>query len=256
MNVILQNVNTPEVRAISHACLLEDIPVHRTSLEMLRELFDFKQELKSGDFLPVGSVEFLREVFKIIGVNPPNGIGYLDLMKDFLNRDFEICNVSHALYTTEKFFIKPVNTKIFNGFVYDPLKPIEEYDEHDREQIEIIKGMSPFQSLIRFPVVEFQSEYRIYVDEKEIMGYARYDPYGLDDAPEPDWNIVNDMINTYNCKTTYALDVGVLVDGRTTLVEINDAWAIGLYGKALTPKQYLHFLNKRWQTILPKKLEN
>jgi len=52
----------------------------------------------------------------------------------------------------------------------------------------------------------------------------------------------------------YTLDVGRLSTGGTALVETNDAWAIGLYGKALTPRVYLDFLGKRWKSIVEKHL--
>ena len=42
--------------------------------------------------------------------------------------------------------------------------------------------------------------------------------------------------------------------GKTVLVEVNDAWAIGLYGRALDPKDYLNFLGNRWKTIVQKEL--
>lgn len=255
MNILLQNVNTPEVRAISHACMLEDIKVHRVGLEMLRDLNMFGHELLTGEFLPVGSVEFVRAAFNVIGMEEPNMASSYTVLDKFLHRKMTKDNVSLLSYllinptNDVKLFIKPVQTKLFNGFVFESSKKDEEYDEHDREQLKIIDDLNPFTELLYFEYVEFVSEYRVYVDEKTIIGYARYDPDGADDAPEPDWEVVNEMINEYNSSTTYALDVGVLKNGKTALVEVNDAWAIGLYGKALTPKQYLEFLAKRWNDM-------
>src|SRR3546814_7795613 len=70
------------------------------------------------------------------------------------------------------------------------------------------------------------------------LGWARYDPDGADDAPLPDAHDVQQMIRdhhkgealqerTHLC--AYSLDVGVLDSGQTALVEVNDAWALGLY---------------------------
>jgi hypothetical protein len=47
----------------------------------------------------------------------------------------------------------------------------------------------------------------------------------------------------------FACDVGVLSNGLTAIVEINDAWAIGLYGKCLQPREYTDFLFTRWKSI-------
>ena len=50
----------------------------------------------------------------------------------------------------------------------------------------------------------------------------------------------------------YALDVGVLSDGRTALVEVNDGYAIGFYGK-VTPARadaYLRLLVARYEQLI------
>lgn len=49
----------------------------------------------------------------------------------------------------------------------------------------------------------------------------------------------------------FAMDVGVLASGETSLVELNDAWAIGLYDQSITPIAYFFWLLKRW-TLMKK----
>jgi hypothetical protein len=71
----------------------------------------------------------------------------------------------------------------------------------------------------------------------------------LDDAPIPDGHFIEQCLAALPFDYPVTLDIGVLSDGRTVLVEVNDAWAIGLYSKALDSKEYLQFLWKRWQTI-------
>lgn len=55
------------------------------------------------------------------------------------------------------------------------------------------------------------------------------------------------------CKYTdltycFTLDVGVLADGSTQVVEMNDAWSIGTYG--LDGEVYLKWLIKRWKQMI------
>lgn len=82
---------------------------------------------------------------------------------------------------------------------------------------------------------------------------------GADDAPEPDGRLVGEMATDLSDEFRYqaddalsqpfALDVGVLATGQTALVEVNDAWAIGLYENALSPSEYYRFLISRWDSI-------
>lgn len=261
MQVLLQNLSTHEIRTVSQACIVNDITCHRASLEMIQHLFDYRVELQRGTMMPVGSVEFISECMKNMGI-PTEKIKYFfdpypEDLKRFLHRRVRLGTVGNLIGHREIYvmpkFVKPVYIKEFNGFVYDFNKSIDEYDEHDREQVEILQKKDLNDLVYISDVVKFQSEYRYYVDHDKILGSARYDPDGLDDAPSPDINVVSEMIailNDYYACPVYALDVGVLETGETALVEVNDAWAIGLYGRALEPKTYLEFLVKRWKNIV------
>lgn len=259
MKVLLQNTNTHEVRTINHACMLTDTPVFRASLEMLKNIFDFKIELQRGDMMPVGSVEFVREVFKIMDIEEPEFKPYPEALDLFLFRNLSIKSVSYIRTMVKDryklpLFLKPLVTKKFNGFILDPLKAMKEYNDHDKEQLLILETLSYKDLVYVSDCVEFQSEYRYYVDKNTILGYTRYDSDGLDNAPEPNSKIVLEMIRTFNYQNPYALDVGVLKNGQTCLVECNDAWALGLYGHSLSPRVYLEFLGNRWKTIVNKSL--
>jgi hypothetical protein len=49
---------------------------------------------------------------------------------------------------------------------------------------------------------------------------------------------------------SYSLDVGVMEDGRTALVECNDGWALGYYKGDLRPLDYFKMLDARWQELI------
>ena len=104
--------------------------------------------------------------------------------------------------------------------------------------------------------VQWLCEWRCYVVGGRLLWWERYDPDGEDDAPEPSPPAVEDMIAAYQASgeapAGYALDVGVLSDGRTALVEVNDGYAIGFYGK-VTPARadaYLRLLVARYEQLL------
>ena len=105
--------------------------------------------------------------------------------------------------------------------------------------------------------VSFVSEWRYYVVGGVVKGFGRYDPDGADDAPLPDTNIVADAVlamSAAGANLTYGLDFGVLDTGETVLVECNDAYALGLYGKALSSKDYMNMLKVRWDQISQNKV--
>jgi hypothetical protein len=226
---------------------------------MLQTLFDFKAELLHGDLMPVGSVEFVSECFSIIGIQSPAWSSYPEELESFLQRRIKVRSGAYLRSMNQAeginpVFIKPADqVKLFNGFIFYPYKKREDYDEHDQEQWDIVMSVD-YKTLLCFSeIVDFHSEWRYYIDGNKIIGSVRYDD-GPDAALPPEMDVVLQMIEAMPMSHPYTLDVGRLSTGVTALVEINDAWAIGLYGRALEPKAYLNFLGKRWKSIVEKHL--
>lgn len=247
MKILLQNTITPsyrETRAILQECMLTDIPFNYVGDN---DLGKYQSDLKQGDTMAVGSVEFVRKAFSLAGKKEPNIVPYPAVLSDYLYREIQVTDLLGIV--GNRVFVKPTELKKFNGFVYNNSRKLSDYDDHDRDQLLILIRQPIYTKFYVSEVVEFLSEHRFYVDGNcVILGSARYDPND-GDAPEPDMAIVKEMISRFNRKTPYALDVGVLKNGTTALVEVNDAWAIGLYGSALSTRDYLNFLWTRWQDI-------
>jgi len=77
-------------------------------------------------------------------------------------------------------------------------------------------------------IVNFKSEYRYYIINKNIRGMCHYSGMKL----IPDINIVNKMVEHMGNKLggSYILDVGILSTGETALVEVNIGFSFGNYG--------------------------
>ena len=121
-----------------------------------------------------------------------------------------------------------------------------------------------------FPVwlsepVKFVSEWRYYVLDGVVVGAGRYDE-GPDEAPKPDVSRVSAAASEMSLSgslapAAYALDFGVMDDGRTALIEANDAWALGYYqgdtpGPKVNPcearcehRTYAKMLYARWNQL-------
>jgi hypothetical protein len=241
--VIVQTESSAETRAIRLACLLNDIAIVNSSMQGLET---YRQQLRSGTCLPVGSVEFVRCAMQTAGIREPENLSYPEGAQRFLNRTIRQTKAGQVLGI---WFVKPMVTKAFTGFVYDTMAQEHSYSEADRESLAAFLAMPADAPVWISEPVTFLSEWRYYVQQGKIIGSARYDATGDDNAPQPENGTVLECITATGLTTPFAADFGVLDDGSTALVEVNDAWSLGLYGQALEPMAYLRFLYSRWQSL-------
>lgn len=240
--IIRQPGSTQETRAIVQASVLLDIPCGTAHQD---DLADRPGLLRS---LPVGDVNYLRAAMAAVGAREPENLSYHPALRHMLYRHVRL---THAGNVLGRMFIKPARTKAFTGFVFDTLADPARMNAHDREQYDAFMECPPSEQVWVSDVVEFVSEWRYYVLAGKIIGAARYDQDGADGAPAPDPAVAVAAARAMADAgvDTFALDLGVLSTGETALVEANDAWAIGLYGRALDARLYLHLLWRRWQQI-------
>ncbi|MEJ6002505.1 ATP-grasp domain-containing protein [Paucibacter soli] len=235
-----------EHNAVGQVALMRDIPIHRVEIHQLVEHAGL---LRAGA-LPVGTVEFVREAMRVAGINEPESMSYPVELNVLLGRQLDVMPLDRV---RGRKFIKPVTTKIFTGFVWDPSAPDETYSEHDLEQLEVTRGLKPETMVYVAEPVRFLCEWRVYVQGGLILGSARYDQDGEDEAPTPDADLVRRavdlMSDSKGAPAAYGLDVGVLDTGETVVCEVNDAWALGLYGRAVEARDYVSMLASRWVQI-------
>lgn len=243
LTILLQDISTVEVRTVLHGSMLMDnVEVVRSNIKDLPNL-----DL-SKNMIPVGSVEFVSDYMALIGVNIPKFETYPSVLNKYLNREIRKTTFSE-IKNTDKCFIKPVKLKQFNGFVYDRPKLFEQYSDHDKDQLLILNKNLNIEVWMS-DIIEFESEWRYYINRGVVIGSARYDPDGADDAKSPNLAIVRNAVIDMNLNHPYTLDFGVLKDGSTVLVEANDAWAIGYYKNSMSSKEYVKFLVDRWNVIV------
>lgn len=204
-------------------------------------------------FMPIGSVQFCLDAMRHQGIDVRRGFTpYPTVLvsKQFIHRRIELMHMQVAarLFLNEgrACFLKPHwPPKAFDTFVADPAAD----DLDDVKRIEAIQNRMVWAS----EVTRFVSEWRYYVVNGEIVGHARYDD-GEDGAPEPDSHLVLDAVERLardrSTPAGYALDFGVLEDGRTSLVEANDGWGgLGMYKGDLHRDDYFRLLKARWEEI-------
>lgn len=131
-------------------------------------------------------------------------------------------------------FIKSVDQKVLTGKVVSCTKDLVGLGFQDNDI-----------DIYRSPVVDFKSEYRVFVRYGQILDMKHY--WG-DPLMFPDSKVIQRAIKDYtSAPDAYGIDFGVTKDGRTLLIEVNDAWALGCYG--LESHLYAKFLLTRWTQL-------
>lgn len=199
------------------------------------------------DAVPIGTVEWTRDYAAALGVTLPNLPTYPDAMRPWLRRSVRRGVFADA---ADREFVKPVRCKAFTGAIRSTIT-------------EDVDAQEP--CWISAPV-EWESEWRAYVLRGRVMALTRYDNR---DTPGPDIVAAVDAASTtYDMLRAYggsiaewegpaglALDYGYLANGRISLVEVNDGWALGLYRPedrrdiAGVEAVYLDTVTARWREL-------
>lgn len=135
-------------------------------------------------------------------------------------------------------FVKPVKTKEFNGALW-------------RSHIDLIPlcNVSDDVQVIVSKPVEFLSEFRVYVQDHEVVAVKHY-AGSWDVCPQR--NFIKEAIQAFKSEApiAYSLDVGVTKEkfGRADkVIEVNDGTSLGNYG--LHAINYAEMIVARWNEL-------
>jgi hypothetical protein len=95
--------------------------------------------------------------------------------------------------------------------------------------------------------VTFVSEWRCFVRHGQILDLCRYQG---DVFRYPDPKVVKGAVADFGGTgpAAFGIDFGVLTDGRTVLVEVNEGYSLNPYG--LEPIEYAELLEARWAQLV------
>ena len=134
-------------------------------------------------------------------------------------------------------FFKPLEQdhKLFSPRVLD--------DSFESELL--ISRIPPETTVLTSPAVDFDSEFRVYVLNGEVLDICRYkgDPMKF-----PATDAIREMVTKCShYAAAFGLDVGVTSDGHTAVVELNDFCCLGNYGLRAT--DYARCIVARWSEV-------
>ncbi|OWK39158.1 ATP-grasp domain-containing protein [Fimbriiglobus ruber] len=133
-------------------------------------------------------------------------------------------------------FAKPLTeTKSFVGCVVE-----------SEADLRLLQHLDDNLGVLAAEPVAFVSEWRYFVRRGRVVGLAHYKgEWSL----APDHDTVRRAVAAYvGAPAAYSLDYGVTADGRSLLVEANDAFALGPYG--LDAVVYAEMLEDRWLELV------
>lgn len=181
----------------------------------------------------IGSVEFMNEVFKRIGLTNVR-------LNRNSNRESEVITLEKAFDIVKdgkaKIFIKPIDIKLFTGLVIDNMC----YPD--------LEKLPKDTKVLKYEVFkeEIISEWRVYIHNNKIVDSRNYSG---DFCIIPDYIYVEDVIKTLkDFPIAYTIDIGILESGMNVVIEYNDMWAIGNYG--MDNSLYLRLLRDRYFEII------
>lgn len=198
---------------------LKDLPALRmgdvvdASLPVMRRIFD--QRFATLEELAKFNT-YHRSVMKYAGRNI-TGIDYNYLKKNGKKINFPV-------------FIKPFTAKAFEaGIVSDCEEAVRLVENADISKHTLRTPYGKISPYFISEVVRFVSEWRGYVIAGKCLLTCNYDG---DENVTPDGNVIDGIADSFYRATgivAFCVDVGVLDDGRTVLVELNDGYSIGWY---------------------------
>lgn len=211
---------------------LEDMGFECVKFSTLQDLADYYHS--RGEII-VGGIGIIRKRLKAFDIDPIT-VDYPEELKEFLGRTIQESTLSNIANNPETWpiFVKSKEQKRITGKVIRNVSDLVGlgYQEENPE-------------IYISEVMDFVSEYRVFVRYGEVLDCKHY--WG-DPMVFPDAAIIKAAISKYqSAPDAYGIDFAVTKEGKTVLIEVNDAWALGCYG--LEMHLYAKFLITRWAQI-------
>lgn len=186
----------------------------------------------------VGYIGDVHRALKRLNKGVPAPLDYPAALRGYLHRSVCRTTLGKVLASTQRVFVKPVEPKIFTGFVW----------EGPKGQFIRTAGLPNETEVWISEAVEFLSEYRVFVLDGQILDVRRY---------RGDWSLALNAELTKEAVAlfhrdsgsprAFCLDLGVTKRSDCCLVETNLAYAFGHYG--LRSEFYAQMLEASWQEM-------
>lgn len=197
----------------------------------------FNQDMEPNA-LACGGVNFMKDAFRKRGIRPVAALDIPRVLEPFCERKIQHTTLRALLASDPKFpiFVKPDGDgKLFDGTIVTNAYELELFKHYDGLDVPIMTS----------EVLKIVSEHRAFITDKKIVDVRKYKgAYGT----HPKLDMIENCILVWDAQpVAYCLDFGVTDDGKTVLIEANDAYSLGTYG--LDSYSYTKMMILRWKEL-------
>lgn len=188
-----------------------------------------------------GSIRTVRMALHHLGLPQPENLDIPESLNKYTHRNIWKTTLGAIRKANRRVFIKPADIqKGFKGHVFS--------DRHDW----FTRDFKDNYAVLASEVVCFESEWRVYVLKKQIIGVRCYDGVYRRNPPPPKALLENMVRDFKDAPAAYALDVGKMKmsngGARMALVEVNEGFSLGNYG--IPHIQYAKMVEARWKEMV------
>ena len=189
-------------------------------------LMDYTELKKTNndysDWIPIGTLEYVRTwLKKYKGIEEMKPIEVPEILREekYLGRSYDIVSFEDLELKGYK-FIKDIDKLKQFSFTGD-LGNLDKNDE----------SIFVSQNYLISNVVDIMSEYRVFVSDMSIKAIQFYDG---DCTVFPNVSLLREMVGKYylvqDRPKSYTMDIAVLKNGRTIILEVHPVVSVGTYG--------------------------
>ena len=196
----------------------------------------------------VDYIDQCKAIFRKFDVNPelPD---YPDVLSPFLGRKIWKDTINSISCDEKKwsagYFVKPIRGKAFTGKIIKSIADLVGCGNYSED----------YEVLVSEPI-DILAEWRCFIKYDELIDVR---PYGILSEPGKqsylyhyDSDVLMSMMKAFkeweDRPKACSMDICVTKDGRTLLVEFNDAYALGSYG--LPSIYYAKLISARWSQLM------
>ena len=226
-----KDYSTPQIGAYTAYQGFKTMGAYCTLVESGKQLEDTNKEN-----LAIGGIGFVKNRLKFLGVEISDNLDYPESIRSYLGRELWTSTINKVALDLPYCFIKPKNRqKFFTGLVVKDISSLQNKGLQG-------KDYEVWCSEVINPIAEF----RVFVRYGKILDVRRYKGnYNIN----PDYKVIENCIKDYkDSPLAYGIDFCVTEEGKTLLVEVNDAFALGDYG--LFYIDYAKMVYTRWSELV------
>lgn len=248
-SILLQAPETPEGFSAAAA-----VRHHRLPVQVLRarpdELARHARTLRTGGCLPVGTPAFMRLAIQLARLPEPDWTCWPSRLDAYMLNQPKRVTAASALRMRRPLVVRPLASDRFKAFLL--ADSVRRMSPDDLEHLRRLQQLPASEPVLVSPALELAAEWRYYVLHGEVVGFAPCHP-GMRASACPDLEDVSAIVAATPGDAAYAIDVGLLRAGGSTLLRVHDPLRVELLavgGDRPTPLSFLRMQWTRWLELV------